>query len=121
MGLTGKYDFKGIKKFGAKGILLALNTVPSIGKWVAKIPFLRTLINGASELLVNWLANKGLMVINIGAIVVDGVIDQNRFDNAMEDGLAKIRIPGATPEQKKAIDDEVINAIRKFGRVTRHN
>jgi hypothetical protein len=121
LGLTGKYDFKGIKKFGAKGILLALNAIPAVGKWLTKIPFLRTLVSGASELFVNWLANNGLMVINIGAIAIDGVIDQNRFDNAIEDGLAKIRIPGATPEQKKAIDDEVINAIRKFGRVTRRN
>ena len=51
----------------------------------------------------------------------EGEIDQNKFDAAMEAGLDKLKIPGITDAQKKAIDDKVIEAMRKFGRVTDHN
>ena len=73
------------------------------------------------EQLVNWLANKGLIVINIGAAFVEGDIDQKKFDAAIEEGLAKLKIGGLTDEQKKEIDAKVIDAIRKFGRITDHN
>ena len=121
MPLSGKYDFKGIKKFGAKGLLLALETVPVVGKllkWGLRAP-LEILL----EWCVNWLANKGLVVLNIAAIAVEGEWDQKQFDDAMERAFKQIEAGGGklTPEQIKAIDDEVIKAARRFIVITKHN
>ncbi len=107
MSLSGKYDFKGIKKQGASGLKLALASNPS-SAWLAKIPFISTLL----EVGVNWLANNGLIVLNIGAIYVSGEIDQSLLDRSIEDGLKKVQQAGntLTPEQMKEIDDAVIKA-----------
>ncbi len=121
MGLTGKYDFKGIKDKGAKALLLSISAIPTVGVWFARLPFLRNIVGYFLELLVNLLANSGLMVLNIGEIIVGGAIDQAKFDKAMEDGLALVKLPGLTAAQKKAIDDEVVKAFRNFGLVTKHN
>lgn len=122
MGLTGKYDFKGIKKWGALGIESALSTVP----WAAaifKIPVIGTIARGTLELLVNWFANEGLLIINIGAIAIEGQWDQKGFDDAMNEALKKVQDTKGqlTDAQKKAIDDEVIKNFRKFGVITRDN
>ena len=114
MGLTGKYDIKGIKKYGAKGLLLALESTSVGGKLISWG------LGGAMrmflEAIANWLANKGLVVLNIGAISVSGEWDQKAFDASMDEALSKIQsLDGKlTPEQVKAIDDEVIRTARKF-------
>lgn len=65
--------------------------------------------------ITDWLANKGLIVLNLGAIYVKGEFDQAAFDKAIEDGLAKVGGPTQlTPEEGKAVDDAVINAADKF-------
>ena len=114
-----KYSFPGIKKWGAKGLTLALASTT----WGASLTasFFAPVLNVILEYLVNWLANKGLIIINIGATFVEGQIDQKKFDSAVEEGLAKVKIGGLTDEQKKAIDEAVIAAVRKFGRITDHN
>ena len=119
MGLSGKYDFGGIKKWGAKGLTLALASTT----WGASVvgSVFQPVINVLLEFFVNWLTNKGLILINIGATIVEGEIDQKKFDQAIEEGLAKVKIPGLTDKEKKAIDEKVVLAIRKFGRVTDHN
>ena len=112
MPISGKYDFKGIKKVGAVGLKAALTTSPYTA-WFLKGGKLSDLI---LEFVVNFLANKGLIVFNIGAILVEGKWDQHSFDKAMEDALSQVEVSGSklTPEQIKAIDDQVINAARKF-------
>lgn len=107
MPLTGKYDFKGIKKQGASGIKLALSSNPYT-LWLAKAPGIDTLL----EAFANYLANKGLIVLNIGAIYVEGQIDQSILDRSIDEGLKKIQQAGGTltPEQVKEIDDAVIKA-----------
>lgn len=122
MSITGKYDFKGIKKYGAQGIQLALSTT-AWGAVLIKIPVVGTMINLALELVVNWLANKGLMVLNIAAIAVEGKFDQMSFDSAMDKALSQVEMTGRilTPAQKKAIDDEVIKSFRNFAVFTKHN
>jgi len=107
LALSGKYDFKGIKKQGASGIKLALASNPSTAS-IAKIPLIGTLL----EFLVNWLANNGLVLLNIGAIYVNGEIDQKLLDRSIEEGLKKVEQSGGTltPEQIKEIDDAVIKA-----------
>jgi hypothetical protein len=114
MGLTGKYDFKGIKEKGAKGILLALS-VTTWGTWLIAHSF-SPVLDFLIKTLVNWLANKGLVVLNIGAIYVNGEFDQKAFDKAMGDGIRKVEEAKGklTPEQIKAIDDEVIKAADRF-------
>ena len=110
MGITGKYNFPGIKKWGAKGISLALAST-TWGAWLLKYTF-GPVIDYVLELIVNWLANKGLIVLNIGAIYVGGEIDQAALDRAIDQGIEKVRLAGGklTPKQEKEIDDAVIQA-----------
>ncbi len=109
-----KYDFKGIKQYGAKGMILALEST-GVGKVMLDWGF-RGIIEILFEWLVNWLANKGLIILNVIAISVEGHFDQQAFDREMEEALKKIQTSGGklTPEQMKEIDAEVIRAFRKF-------
>ena len=111
MGLSGKYDFKGIKKLGGAGLRAALLSTPYLA-WLAKVPAVSNFI---SEFLANWLANKGLILLNVGAFYVNGELDQNALDSAIDEGLKKVEQSGGklTPEQIKAIDDAVIKAADK--------
>lgn len=116
---TGKYDFPGIRKAGTAGIK-ALLALTSWGTWIITSPF-NPLIDFLLNWISEWLANRGLIIINVGAFYVSGMFDQKSFDAAMEDGLKKASAPGLTDKQKKVIDDAVIEAFRKFGKVTRFN
>lgn len=111
MGLTGKYDFKGIKKADAAGLKLAFASTPYTA-WLLKWPALATLIG---ELLSNFLANNGLIILNVGAFYVDGKLDQKALDNAIDAGIKAVENSGGklTPEQMKEIDDAVIAAADK--------
>ncbi len=115
MGLSGRYDFKGIQKFGVAGISVALASTSwgaiLITKWG-----LRHIVELLLEWGINWLANKGLIVLNIAAIVVEGEFDQRAFDSALRDALKTVELSNGnlTPAQIKAIDDECIKAARKF-------
>ncbi len=110
MALTGKYNFKGIKKQGAEGLKLALSSSPTT-IWIAKIPLIDTLL----EPIVNWLANNGLVLLNIGAIHINGEIDQSLLDRNLDEGIKKVQQTGTTltPEQIKEIDDAVIEAANR--------
>lgn len=68
------------------------------------------------EAAIEWLTNKGLIVLNLTANIVNGEIDQAALDSAMEEGFKKIQQgrDKLTPEQGKAIDDAVIKAADKF-------
>lgn len=105
-----KYDFKGIKKQGASGLKLLLASDPATA-WMLKVPFLNFLL----EALVNWATNNGLVILNIGAIYVNGKLDQDKLDKAIENGLREVETPGIvlTEERIKEIDDEVIKSARK--------
>lgn len=114
MGVTGKYDFKGIKKLGAAGLRSAIFKTP----WLAWTLKFGSLLDLALELLSNWLANKGLVLLNVGAIVVKGEWDQKTFDKALDKAFSEIELKGGrdklTPEEIKAIDDDVIRKARPF-------
>ena len=121
MAVTGRYDFKGIKKFGARGLALALaSTTP--GSWLLK-SVLAPATTIALEWFSNWLANRGLVVLNIGATFYDEHFDQKAFDKAIQDGLAQLELPEGraklTPAQGKAIDEAVKTAFRDFAPVSR--
>lgn len=110
-----KYDFDGIQKFGAKGILLAISGT-GWGAFIAGTPVISSIAAFFLEFVVNWLANKGLVVLNLGAIYFNGHFDQKRFDEAMNEGLKKVMLADGTltPEQIKEIDDAVIAAADRF-------
>lgn len=110
MPISGKYDFKGIKTKGASGLKLALLSTPSLA-WIAKAPTIDTIL----EFVANWMANKGLIIMNLGAIYVNGELDQGMLDRSIDDGIKQIEIAGSTltQEQIKEIDDAVIKAARK--------
>lgn len=114
MSLSGKYNFKGIKKLGSASLKAALSTSPYTA-WLLKFGSLLDLI---LEFVSNWLANKGLVLLNVGAIEVDGYFDQKSFDANMDKAYNEIRNLGGvekmTPQQKKDIDDAVIKAARNF-------
>ncbi len=113
MGITGKYNFPGLQKAGRIAITAAL-AASSWGAALLASPwfkFFAPVEDEAINTAINILANQGLIILNIGAIFVDGKFDQSAFDKAMADGIQKIQLgrDKLTPEQGKAIDD----AIRK--------
>jgi hypothetical protein len=114
MGITGKYDFKGIKKYGARGIEAAI-AATTWGASLVRIPLFTVVEDLFFQLAVNWLANKGLIVMNIGAILIDGEVDQKNLDQAIEKGLQTVQLgrEKLTPRQGKAIDDAVREAARR--------
>lgn len=112
---TGKYDFPGIRKAGA----VALKAIISSTGWgvaVFSSPF-----KPVAEFVIEWIAeyltNKGLLMVNVATILVDGEIDQHRFDACLDAAIEKLKIPGLTVDEKRAIDDKVKNAFREFARV----
>ncbi len=110
MAISGKYDFKGIKRMGAVGLRGAIASTPSLA-WVNKFGSLTDLV---LELLCNWMANNGLILLNTGAFYVNGKLDQKALDSAIDAGLRQIEsTPNLTPEQIKEIDDAVIKAADK--------
>lgn len=114
MGLTGKYNFKGIKSASALTVFTAF----------AASPFLSWTTNGLVGRLTillleagcNWLANKGLVILNVGHDYLKGHIDQAGLESAMKAAIKRVHETKTklTPEEVKAIDDEVIAAFDKF-------
>lgn len=111
MGLSGKYNFKGIKKMGASGLRLALSSSPYTA-WLTKLPAISDFL---LEFATNWAANHGLIILNVGAFYVGGELDQKALDSAIDNGLKQVEESGGklTPEQIKEIDDAVIKAADK--------
>lgn len=114
---TGKYDFPGIRKAGSAA-LKAVVAGTGWGAWIIASPF-KPVFDAAAEWLSEWLANRGLLIINLGAIYVAGELDQKKFDEAFDQALEKVKVPGLTEDQKRGIDNEVIAAFRRFGRITK--
>ena len=113
--MSGKYDFPNIKKAGTVALRAVLAST-SWGLSLIKSPF-NPLIDLILGQLVEFLADKGLIIINIGVIYVDGHIDQKKFDEAFNIALEKVKIPNLTPQEQEAIDEKVKNAFRDFARL----
>lgn len=107
LGITGRYNFPGIQK--AAGLLIdGLLAGTGWGAWILASPF-RPLFNYFRDLLINYLSNRGIIVLNIGVNIVDGVIDQKAMDRALDEGIRRVmqgrdKISAA---EGKAIDDKV--------------
>ncbi len=68
------------------------------------------------EAAVQFMANNGLVILNLGANWVNGEFDQAAFDKSLEDGLRRMQTgrEKITPAEGKAIDDQVIKAADRF-------
>lgn len=119
MPTSGKYDFPGIKKAGAfalKAALASQSWYLFIVKWK-----LAPICDYLIEYAVNWAANKGLIVLNLGAIYIGGSIDQHAFDKALDEALHQVELSKGklTDAEKKKIDDAVIAAFRRMAPFTK--
>lgn len=109
---TGKYNFPGIRKAGAVAIKAALAS--SVVGGLLKGPFGGTL-NLLLEWAMEWLANRGVILLNIGAFKVNGHFDQQAFDKAMDAGLSQVESGEAISlEEMRVIDEKVKEAMRRF-------
>ena len=93
-------------KFGAAKVIALAGLSGPLG-WVAAI-FL--------ERLFNWLANKGIMLMNVGIINFQTDMDQKAFESAIESAYAQLegKKNKLTKEELDAIDNKVIAAFDKF-------
>lgn len=118
MGLTGKYNFPGIQKAGAAAIKAALASTTWGAAFIASVWFkvFQPVEDRLLDDAINYLANQGLIVLNLGAIIVNGKVDQVLFDRALDEGLKRVELgrDKLTAEQGKAIDDDTIAAARRF-------
>jgi hypothetical protein len=114
MALTGRYDFKGIQKAGLVAVFAALATQPSTA-WMTR-GLAGSIVRKLLELALNFLANKGLILLNTGADFVKTKFEQSAFDRAMENALTKLQARQGvlSEEEKKEIDDAVMASFRKF-------
>lgn len=114
MGITGRYDFKGIQKAARVAIDAGL-AATGWGLWLIKSP-LKGIVNIVEDLIVNWLANRGLILLNLGAIYVEGVFDQSAFDRAIDEGIQRVQQgrENISPAEGQKIDDAVRDAFDKF-------
>lgn len=119
--MRNKYDFKGIKKVGAAGILAALTVWASkfgLGS-IVQNKIVKLVLKFFIERYVNSLANRSLYVLNLGHIEFNTESDQKAFEGAYIAGNLKvadlIKEKGfLTKEDMVSIDDEVINAYDEW-------
>lgn len=103
-------------------VLAALAGNPSTLWMTVGIP--GTVIRWILTQLFSGVASAGLVLMNVGAMKVESVLDKAAWDGSIESAmkiLEDIRTQhrDVTPEEAKKIDDEVIKALRKFGRFGR--
>lgn len=113
MGITGRYNFPGIQKAAAAGLNLLL-AATTWGAWLIASPFMPA-VTIAEGWVVNWLANHGLIILNVGVNIIDGVLDQAAMDKALDAGIKRV-MQGRdkiTPAEGKSIDDKVREAFDK--------
>ena len=107
MGLTGKYDFPGFQKLGRKGAQALFSSTP----WLAWIP--GGLRGAIVDVIAEVLANKGLVLLNGVAFVVEGKLDTDALNKALGEGIERVDTGTVTPAEGKAIDEAVKKAARK--------
>lgn len=114
--MSGKYDFPGIKRLGGASLRLIIAPIPHVG-WIANT-FVGVFI---TDMLANFLANRGLMLLNIGGFYVTAEFNQMDFDKAMEAGINEVESKEGklSSADTKRIDDEVMRVARRYLRITR--
>lgn len=108
-----KHDFKGIKKLGATALFTAVASSPFgflTNGLLGKITFFLL------EKIANWLANQGLIILNVGAAYLKTNFEQKAFETAMQKAFELVdgKQGKLNPAEVKAIDDEVIKIFDDF-------
>ncbi len=117
MGLTGRYDFKGIQKAVRRVIeLLAVST--TWGAWLIASPF-KPAIDAIENLIINWLVNRGLIIIDIDLVMIDGKVNQSKLDSALDLAFEKLKVgrDKISPTEGAKIDAETTEAFDQFADV----
>lgn len=114
---TGKFDLPGIRDKGAQAIKAALLKT-GFGVAVYGGPFAK-LFNFAVEQIIEYLANRGIVILNLGVIKIDEKVDPALLMKALEEGLLKAEKPGLTEAEGKALDEQVKKAFRRAVRYNR--
>jgi hypothetical protein len=73
-------------------------------------------IDVIEDLVTNWLINRGLIVIDIGAVMIEGKVDQALLDNALDLAFEKLKVgrDKITPQEGSKIDAETTQAFDQF-------
>lgn len=114
---TGKFDLPGIRKKGAAG----LKAVLAKTGWGAALlagPFSKT-TDLVLQFAVEYLANRGIVLLNLGIIKFDEKVDPKLLLKALEEGLLKAEKPGLSEAEGKALDEQVKKAFRRAVRYQR--
>lgn len=111
------FKFMGIGEASAAAVMAVLRTSPAFLPFTVGIQ--GKILFFILKLLFSWLASLGLIVLNVGAAKIETVMSEITFDGSIESAekaIKAIRDSGRelTPEEIKAIDEPVIDALRKF-------
>ncbi len=100
--------------------LLAVST--GWGAWLIASPF-KPAIDAIEDLLINWLINRGLIIIDIGLVLVDGKISQSKLDAALDSAFEKLKVgrDKISPEEGAKIDADTTQAFDEFADVHASN
>lgn len=121
MGLTGRYDFKGIQKAGER-LIDVLIAGTGWGAWLLASPFMPA-VRMLEGLLINYLTNRGLIVIDVAAVLINGKIDEARLTSALNSAFEKLKVghDKITPAEGAKIDAETDAAFDEFADVNATN
>lgn len=117
MGLTGRYDFKGIQKAG-RALINSIVIGTSWGAALLASPF-KPAWDVFLDFILNYFANRGLIVFNVTAVIVDGKIDEAKLTSSLNSAFERLKIgrDKITPEEGAKIDAEVTEAFDQFADV----
>lgn len=108
-----KYRFEGIGALGATLIFAGIAASPL--SWLTN-GVIGKFVYAVLQYACMWLADKGIIIMNIGIADLKTLSEKSGFDGSFEDAFKEIheKKERLTPEDKKRIDDKVIDAFRKF-------
>lgn len=117
MGITGRYSFTGIQRAASVGINALLATT-GWGAWLLASPF-RIVLDTVEGLAVNWLTNRGLIIFNVGDVLVNGVVNEEKLSATLDSAFDQMKVgrDKITPAQGAKIDAETDAAFDQFADV----
>jgi len=117
-----KHKLDGIGSVTATSVMALLEAYPPT-KFLT-VGVLGKITYAILKRLFSFMASGGLVSLNLGAEKILGAIEKHDFDGSWESAqkiIDAIRSTGRdlTPEEIVTIDNGVIEAFRKFGKITR--
>ena len=117
-----KYRLDGIGGVSASAVMALLAAYPPTS--FLTVGIIGKIVYFILKRLFSFLASGGLVILNLGAERLLGAIEKSNYDGSWESAqklIDSIRATGRemTTEEIIAIDNGVIAAFRKFGKMTR--